>query len=111
MHRYRKIPEPVEIIEAMEYTYPASLDLLNWLGDAAGNEREGEKPSAIGEIDIYRTFGSGTQIKNTIKSGNWIIKDGDRRFYRCHADMFRSTYEAIKESDINTTIPRDKSNG
>ena len=90
-NKYRKKPV---VIEAMQYIYPASAELLVWLGDAAGGQTKARHVSAKGEMTIYTLEdGSQGQARHIATEGDWIIKGVAGEFYPCKPEIFEATYE------------------
>lgn len=91
--KYRKKPV---VIEAMLYTYPASPELLNWMGEHAGTERKYRHPYAVGELEV-RTLEDGVdgRAKHVATDGDYIIKGVLGEFYACKPGIFHATYEPI----------------
>lgn len=89
--KYRK--KPVEI-EAMQFTYPPSQALLDWMGDSAGQARMQRHPGAIAEMDV-KTLEDGHdgRVKHVASAGDWIIKGVKGEFYPCKPDIFAATYD------------------
>jgi hypothetical protein len=89
--QFRKKPV---VIEAMQYTYPASAELLAWLMGAAGLESKLRHQSAKGELVIDTLEdGSKGQARHVATEGDWIIKGVQGEFYPCKPDIFAATYE------------------
>ena len=92
--KYRKKPV---VIEAMQYQYPASAELIAWLNGAAGTESKLRHPSAKGEL-VVKTLEDGTngQARHVATEGDWIIKGVQGEFYPCKPDIFAATYERVE---------------
>jgi hypothetical protein len=90
--KFRKKPV---VIEAVQFTYPPTNDLLEWC-PAIRNIRKQRHPSAIGEADIMTLEdGSDGRAKHVATEGDWIIKGVAGEFYPCKPDIFLATYEAL----------------
>ena len=92
--KFRKKPV---IIEAIQFNYPASNELLEFMGDSAGAQRKERHLGSIGELEV-KTLEDGNvlQVKHIATEGDWIIKGVHGEFYPCKPDIFSKTYEKIK---------------
>ena len=91
MKQYRKKPV---VIEACQYKYPASRELREWLGPAAGDESMARHPHAKGEMRIHTLEdGRNGDAKHVATHGDWIIKGVQGEFYACKPSIFEATYE------------------
>lgn len=90
---YRK--KPVEV-EAMEFTYPPSDELLAWIGKDTVRVSKDRHPSAKAEMEI-RTLEDGKdgRAKHVATEGDMIIKGIQGEFYACKPDIFDATYERV----------------
>lgn len=86
------------VVEAMQYTYPASPKLLEWMGEAAGAEHQNTCSNAppLNMLDIYRLVdGVDRPAKVIAYGGDWIIKGGDGSFDRVSPEVFEAFYEEV----------------
>jgi hypothetical protein len=91
MPRFRK--KPVEI-EAVQFTYPPTSELVAFGGDNLLNMRKARHPSAKAEVDIVTLEdGSDGRAKHVATEGDWIIKGVQGELYACKPDIFAATYE------------------
>lgn len=91
--KFRKKPV---VIEAMQFTYPPSAELVAWC-PAMRNVRKYRHPDAIGEADIVTLEdGADGRAKHVATEGDWIIKGVQGEFYPCKPDIFAATYEAAE---------------
>ncbi len=85
INKYRKKPV---VIEAMELTYESFREAYKWLGNNAdfGAAQDG-------------TFLNIITLEGTMSAhvGDYIIKGIKGEFYPCKSDIFKSTYEIVKE--------------
>ena len=88
--KYRKKPI---VIEAMHYTDANQFEAINdWM-----NGRESSYTCdvfLVGDHPISIKTLEGTMIA---KVGDWIIKGLAGEFYPCRDDIFRATYEEVKD--------------
>lgn len=95
MKQYRKKPV---VIEAMQYHYPATSELLEWMGSSAGDERKDRHPGAIGELEMKTLEdGSDGRAIHVATDADFIIKGVHGEFYACKPDIFHKTYEPVDE--------------
>ena len=93
MPKFRKKPV---VIEAMQFTYPPSPDLLAWC-PAIRNVRMYRHPGAVAEADIVTLEdGHDGRAKHVATAGDWIIKGVQGEFYPCKPDIFEATYEEVE---------------
>ncbi len=91
MPKFRKKPV---VIEAVQFTYPPSAELLAFCGEAIGHFRKDRRPGAVGEADIITLEdGCDGRAKHVATEGDWIIKGVAGEFYPCKPDIFAATYE------------------
>ena len=93
--------KPVRI-RAIQFTYPPSQDLLDFLGE---NIKDIAKARHIGSKAQARIVtledgapGSSHQVEHIATEGDWIIQGTKVEFYPCKADIFNETYQAIKNA-------------
>lgn len=97
------------VVEAMEYKYPASQEMREWMGKVAGTERCARHIGAIGELHVYTLEdGAKGQAKHIASSGDWIIKGIAGEFYPCKPNIFQSTYEAIEGSETEPSKAQER---
>ena len=97
VNKYRKKPVT---IEAVQYTYPASNLLKNWLGKFYGEE-SCPPFGAKGELEVITLEdGFDNRVRHVATEGDYIIKGVRGEFYPCKPDIFELTYE---KSDITVT--------
>jgi len=97
VNKYRKKPVT---IEAVQYTYPASNLLKNWLGKFCGAE-SCSPFEAKGELEVFTLEdGFDNRVRHVATEGDYIIKGIQGEFYPCKPDIFELTYE---KSDITVT--------
>lgn len=93
MRSYRKKPV---VIEAVQFTYPPTLELTAFAGDVLANFRKHRHPGAKAEVDIVTLEdGSDRRAKHVATEGDWIIKGVQGEFYACKPDIFEATYERV----------------
>jgi hypothetical protein len=91
LSKFRKKPV---VIEAVQFTYPPSPELLAFCGDALRNIRKARHPTAKGEADIVTLEdGSDGRAKHVATEGDFIIRGIQGEFYACKPDIFAATYE------------------
>lgn len=91
MSHFRKKPV---VIEAVQFTYPPTPEILAFAGAAIRNVRKARHPAAKGELDIVTLEdGSDARAKHVATEGDWIIKGVQGEFYPCKPDIFEATYE------------------
>lgn len=83
MAKYRKKPV---VIEAVQYTYPASRELLMWL------RKENQAFWFSGERLFLNTL-EGTMCATP---GDYVILGIHRELYPCKPDIFQKTYEKVE---------------
>jgi hypothetical protein len=84
----------------MQYIYPASIELLEWMGDAAGAEHRNHPPNSpvLGTLDIYVPVDETERpVKLIADDKDWIIKDSSGLFGRISPEVFAATYEEISD--------------
>ena len=83
-------------IEARPYTYPATDELKEWIGD---DFLITELPGFYGKksgMEI-RKNGEYDPIARPVREGNYIIKYSNGRITWCDERLFEATYEKIEE--------------
>ena len=91
--RFRK--KPVEI-EAVQFTYPPTPELLAFCGDNIRNIRKARHPGAKAEADIVTLEdGSDGRAKHVATEGDWIVKGVKGEIYPVKPDIFAATYEPV----------------
>ena len=103
MNRY--IKKPV-VIEAMQYFYPASDELKNWLSGSFGEEKETKIPISIDAVEWEKTnytlkilpLEHRLDVRGigVATHGDYIIKGIKGEFYPCKPDIFHATYELLE---------------
>jgi len=93
MAKYRK--KAVEI-EAENFTYPPSMELLKFCGEAITNIRKDRCLDAVGYADIQTLEdGPDAQVKHVATEGDYIIKGVQGEFYPIKPNIFKLTYDEI----------------
>ena len=96
VNKYRKKPVT---IEAVQYTYPASNLLKNWLGKFCGSESKQRHVGAKGELEVITLEdGFDNRVRHVATEGDYIIKGVQGEFYPCKPDIFERTYDPLYES-------------
>jgi hypothetical protein len=96
MKKYQKKPV---IIEAIQYTYPATQDLKNWMGASVGTESKARHMYAKGELEIVGLEdGHDSRCKHIATEGDYIIKGIKGEFYACKPEIFIACYQKIQET-------------
>jgi hypothetical protein len=91
---FRKKPA---VIEAVQFSYPPSQELLDFAGPNLRNMRKARHPSARAEVDILTLEdGADGRAKHVATEGDWIIKGVAGEFYPCKPDIFEVSYEAVE---------------
>ena len=91
--KFRKKPI---VIEAVQFTYPPTSELLTWC-PAIRNTRKNRHPDAKGEVDIVTLEdGQDGRARHVATEGDWIIKGVAGEFYPCKPDIFAATYEPME---------------
>ena len=85
--KYRK--KPVEI-EAVQFTYPPTAELVRFAGCSLTNIRKQRHIGSIAEADIV-TLEDGVdgRAKHVATEGDYIIKGVKGEFYPCKPDIFK----------------------
>ena len=83
MAKYRKKPV---VIEAVQYTYPASVELLIWL-------RKGNRAFWFSGEHLFINTLEGTMHANP---GDYVILGVNKELYPCKPDIFQKTYEKVE---------------
>lgn len=83
------------VVEAMQFTYPPSADLLRWMGSAAGSYRKARHPDAKGEL-LVRDLEGDPKVCYVATEGDWLIKGVSGGIYPCRPDTFTATYEPVE---------------
>ena len=97
--KYRKKPV---IIEAIQYTYPASDLLKTWLGNSCGTESLRPLWPTKGELEVLTLEdGFDDRVRHVATEGDYIIKGVQGEFYPCKPDIFELTYEKSGPEDSN----------
>jgi hypothetical protein len=93
MQKYQKKPV---IIEACQYTYPATHSLKEWMGNSAGKESKARHLDAKGELEIFELEdGRDGRCKHVATEGDYIIQGLKGEFYACKPDIFNDSYQQI----------------
>ena len=93
MNKYRKKPV---IIEAVEFVYPVSDELRQFLGQSMGTIKKARHAEAKAELEIYTLEdGELLRAKHIATEGDFIIKGVQGEFYPCKPDIFKQTYELV----------------
>lgn len=90
--KYRKKPV---IIEACQITTKTELEIKNW-SDGKVYSSPVLEPSDDNPSGIYWQIDTLEGVMTAI-SGDYIIKGVKGEFYPCKPDIFKATYEPIKE--------------
>ena len=92
------VKKPVRI-RAIQFTYPPSQDLLDFLGE---NIKDIAKARHIGSKAQTRIVtledgetGSSHQVKHIATEGDWIIQGTKGEFYPIKEDIFLETYSKV----------------
>ena len=100
MTKYRKLPI---VIEAMQFIYEQqTLEQLKYFcGGALGVVTKERHIDAKAEA-VIRTLedGANGQVTHIATEGDYIIKGVQGEFYPCKPDIFKATYEKLKEQDV-----------
>lgn len=83
MAKYRKKPV---VIEAVQYTYPASVELLMLL-------KRGNRAYCFGGERLFLKTLEGTMHANP---GDYVILGVNKELYPCKPDIFKKTYEKVE---------------
>lgn len=97
VNKYQKKPV---VVEAMRYCYPASPQLLEWMGDAAAAEHcnKDQSGNLSSSLDIYRLVDGVDKPSKVIAcGGDWIIKGDDGLFDRVSPSVFETFYEQLSQ--------------
>lgn len=95
MAKYRKKPV---VIDAVEFTYPPTEELLKFCGDSISKIRKARHMHALGEADIITLEdGKAGQCKHIATEGDFIIRGVAGEFYPCKPGIFEKTYEPAYE--------------
>lgn len=93
---YRKKPVT---IEAMEFTYPPSIELLQWVGNNLSSIAKDRHVDSKAEAYIQTLEDSNDEshykVKHVVTEGDFIIKGVQGEFYACKPDIFWQTYEKL----------------
>jgi hypothetical protein len=84
----------------MQYHYPASPELLKWMGEAAGAEHHNSPIDAppSSSLDIYGpSDGTDKPMRQQASSGDWIVKAEDGSFDVVSPQAFLIGYEQLPE--------------
>lgn len=98
----RKKPVVIEAVQLKE-SYDSIRECLSFLGQIYEEYTETSINNRIAEvkqdngIDILTLEG-----KHHASFGDYIIKDVKGEFYPCKPDIFKKTYEILKEDDLST---------
>lgn len=83
MAKYRKKPV---VIEAVQYTYPASVELLMLL-------QKGKRAYCFDGARLFLNTLEGTMHANP---GDYVILGVNKELYPCKPDIFQKTYEKVE---------------
>lgn len=92
------VKRPVRV-RAIQFTYPPSKELLDFLGD---NIKDISKEHHIGSKGQARIVtledgesGNTHQVDHIATEGDWIIQGVKGEFYPCKPDIFEETYQKV----------------
>lgn len=94
--KFRKKPI---VIEAIQFTYPPTEELLAFCGRSMVNVMKERHMGAIGTAQIFTLedgMGKGS-IRHVASEGDWIIKGVQGEFYPCKPGIFDRTYEQVNK--------------
>ena len=92
------IKKPVRV-RAMQFTYPTSQELINWVGanmDTPMKAKDGKSKAQVRILTLEDgTPGSSHQVKHIATEGDWIIQGTKGEFYPIKEDIFLETYSKV----------------
>lgn len=93
------IIKPVSV-RAIEFKYPPTKELLDFLSDRVVNVIKVRHPKALAELHTVTTWidknHSNSQQTNLLAiEGDWIIQGENGEFFSCKPDVFEKTYQLV----------------
>ena len=92
------VKKPIRV-RAMQFTYPASQELIDWVGANMGTPMKARHINSKAQVRIL-TLEDGTprsshQVKHIATEGDWIIQGTKGEFYPIKEDIFLETYSKV----------------
>ena len=92
------VKKPIRV-RAMQFTYPASQELIDWVGANMGTPMKARHANSKAQVRIPTledgTPGSSHQVKHIATEGDWIIQGTKGEFYPIKEDIFLETYSKV----------------
>jgi hypothetical protein len=80
-------------IEAVEFTYPITDELKDFVGDSLGTVSKQRHLGSLAEAEICTLEdGEFLKVKHIATEGDYIIKGLQGEFYACKPDIFHMKY-------------------
>ena len=82
------------VIEAIQFTYPPTDQLVDFVGESLGGLTKDIVNDTPAELEILTLEdGVDRRAKHVATEGDWIIKGIKGEFYPCKPDVFAATYD------------------
>lgn len=92
------VKKPVRV-RAMQFTYPATQELIDWVGANMGTPVKAKDGKSKAQVRILTLEdgrpGSSHQVKHIATEGDWIIQGTKGEFYPIKEDIFLETYSKV----------------
>ena len=83
----------------MQFTYPPSQELFNWVGANMGTPMKAKDGKSKAQVRILTLEdgapGSSHQVEHIATEGDWIIQGTKGEFYPIKEDIFLETYSKV----------------